>query len=110
MFCNAFGDSCEVSVVAEFRKSIGDGRVRSMGPERADARESILIFRPLSHSISGERHGAWRFTGASPDGRRSYALQFGPSKNWADYVSLSYDDQKLEGHTRGSKEITYIRP
>jgi hypothetical protein len=61
------------------------------------------------HSITGDRHGAWRCTDTA-NGKRSYELHWKPPKNWTDRVVLSGDGKTLEGTTRNDEHISYFRP
>ena len=68
-----------------------------------------LITLAADHSITGDRHGAWRLI-STTTGKRSYELHWKPPKNWADLVVLSDDGKTLEGKTRNSQPISYFRP
>jgi hypothetical protein len=59
------------------------------------------------HTISGDRHGYWRYT-CTTNGGRNYEMHWNPPKNWSDYLVLSSDGKTLEGKSR-NKGIMYFR-
>ncbi len=60
------------------------------------------------HSISGGRHGTWKYTWTTNAGR-NYEFSYPPPKNWTDYVVLSADGRTLDGHTRHDEFIEFVR-
>ena len=62
-----------------------------------------------NHTVTGGRHGEWRYVCTTNEGR-NYEVHFKPPKGWADYVVLSSDGRRLDGHTREHRPISYVRP
>jgi hypothetical protein len=58
-------------------------------------------------TITGGRHGTWQYHGIV-EGGRHYELHWNPPKNWSDWVNISADGNRLEGHSRG-KSVSYVR-
>ena len=60
------------------------------------------------HTITGDRHGFWRYTCTTNSGR-NYEMHWGSEKNWVDYLVLSTDGRTLDGHSRKNQPISYVR-
>jgi hypothetical protein len=68
----------------------------------------VLITLEADHTITGGRHGTWRYNGIV-EGGRDYELKWNPPKDWSDWVNISADGKSMNGHSRG-KPIAYLRP
>ena len=68
----------------------------------------VPITLGADHSIAGDRHGYWRYADTTSGGR-NYEMHWNPPKNWVDYMVLSSDGKTLDGKTRKSKSISYLR-
>ena len=55
------------------------------------------------HSISGSRHGTWKYT-CTTDAGRNYEMHW-KHKDWVDYVVLSADGKMLDGKSRQGKHV-----
>ncbi len=60
------------------------------------------------NTITGGRHGTWKYVNTDGRGRR-YEFHYNPPKTWVDYLSLSSDGKLLDGHTRNDKAMQVYR-
>ena len=68
-----------------------------------------LLTLESDHTITGDRHGFWRYT-CTTNGGRNYELHWKLPKDWVDYLVLSGDGKNMAGKTRNNWAISYYRP